>query len=303
MSIGFRENFEMPVGSKKHSQEKKETTKSERIANSDYEKFWKKFKKNKPEAYENTWLPKYRKSYLEQGAEVVTDVHEKKPDTIVFLDKSARPLAGFFRAIWRRLYKDESSPEMRFMTGMEFYRHTENEKKRMVSTFKGSQDVFNNKKVLIIDEFSRTGAALVTASSMLKDAFPRISQIMFGSMFMNEDGQERIEKNIEKNFDIQPPRGSTYSQLKKESGNVSKIGLLVFASSGNEVKENNGDFVTHAAREVPASETMSYQLRQLGKHETLDVISIDGLQKRIEDEGEEKIARIRAAYENLQVKE
>lgn len=76
-------------------------------ATSVYKAFWKEQKK--------PWPREKRKSYLKDGLEFIVQVHEQKWDTLVFRDKSARPLAGFFREIWRRLYPHETPPVMKFM--------------------------------------------------------------------------------------------------------------------------------------------------------------------------------------------
>ena len=82
-----------------------------------YQSFWKKFEQDAAGEYDVKWQPEMRKGYIEQGAEFVVDIHEREVNMIFFMDKSARPLALFFLALWKRIFPRENPPQMRFFIG------------------------------------------------------------------------------------------------------------------------------------------------------------------------------------------
>lgn len=51
----------------------------------------------------------------ESSVDLIEAIRDKHIDTIIFTDKSARPLSWVFMRAWRELYPNERSPEIRFL--------------------------------------------------------------------------------------------------------------------------------------------------------------------------------------------
>lgn len=47
--------------------------------------------------------------------ELIEQIREKKIDSVIFLDRSARPLSWLFLDIWKKLYPKEKHPDIKFM--------------------------------------------------------------------------------------------------------------------------------------------------------------------------------------------
>lgn len=102
---------------------------------------------------------------------------EKPVDVLLFLDKSARNEAYFFRLFWSELAKrgeiseDIKRPEIRFVNiGQETPKKMES--KSGLALLKAiTLGEFNDKKVIILDEFVNTGGSLMTAGNVIKDVF------------------------------------------------------------------------------------------------------------------------------------
>lgn len=149
--------------------------------NKKYENFWVRLKTKINESRESRRLytglyiePETRETFLAGGIDFVTAIHEKQFHTLVFMDKSARPLAVFFRAIWSRMYPKESPPITKFMVGnFEAYREGEYEKAvdEVAKKFASSKDSFRGQKVLLVDEQICTGQCVERAKRVLEEIF------------------------------------------------------------------------------------------------------------------------------------
>ena len=250
--------------------------------------------------------PEARKEYMEEGAEFLIDAREKGVETIVFMDRSARPLAGFFRALWKRLWPDERPPEMKFMVAsQEGVGYTA---KDVARVFAPAKSAFENKIVLLVDEAVVSGGTLSRAKKMLGEAFPQISEILLGGMLENR------EKN-NASLDIRSPYGSgAYSidgnmlgkNLCGQTEEVAKeVGFRIGEAAGEAkfMPEIPVKVHTKASRGQWLKSTHSYLLWRVGKHETLDEHSLKAIDKKIAEEKDidkkSRLLKIREAYEKL----
>lgn len=271
--------------------------------------------------YGKFWTPERRKGYLEQGISFVMDIHEKQVDTIVILDTSARPLGLFFQAIWKRLFPQKKSPEIKFMVGdrrdryeSDFYedRSLKLQAPKVQDTFKLSADqAFNGKTVLVLDEYGNTGGSLEKMKKKLSIAFPDIKNILLGiTSWSFNDGKSPDF------IDIQPPTLSksdptSYGEIKDRRY---EVGWMVFRQSKHIKKGEKNWFnpekdsvVSKRDLSIPAGvNTIGSRLYNVGKFETTDQVSLgkaDQAIKYCEENGDqaglERAKKIRQAYLDL----
>ena len=69
----------------------------------------------KPFSFEILSDPETREDIRERMVRFLRAVHDRKVDTLVFLDRSARPLSWLFRAMWKREYPEENVPDVKFV--------------------------------------------------------------------------------------------------------------------------------------------------------------------------------------------
>ena len=69
----------------------------------------------KPFSYETLSDPEVRENIRDRMGRFLRAVHDRKVDTLVFLDRSARPLSWLFRAMWKREYPSEPVPDVKFV--------------------------------------------------------------------------------------------------------------------------------------------------------------------------------------------
>lgn len=152
----------------------------------------------------------------EQGNEVPADY-------VIFLDKSARPLAWMTRELWPQLAQDDEGktpemPQMRFLNidrmpwrvdpDVEIATHRNNFRTPSDKDIEGLRAIFavpgktagdtsplDGKRILVVDEVSDSGDTMYAATSLLASAFPEAE--IKGHNWMNEyeiahDGSKRV---------------------------------------------------------------------------------------------------------------
>ncbi len=297
-----------------------------------YKVFWEEFNKISHDEYFDKWQPEMRKGYLEQGAEFVVDVHERKVGVIVFLDKSARPLALFFLALWKRIFPDENPPEMRFMLGEKGkYIFTEEMRddikkiqgktreevdtmfeadevqrvEKIKQTYRASD--FENQVVLVVDEYGNEGYTLTAAQNRLIGAFPAIKQVLVGAIDWQYDSTYKTPISL----DIAPPSDSPNNPCFFSS-RQKKLGRNIFRQV-DYVEEPNfrlSDAPVIVSQKsgvkTKPTETISHHLFQIGQFEQLDQKSMKAVDeakqyctKRNDEEGLERVQKIKNAYLSL----
>lgn len=266
---------------------------------SDYEIFFDEFEKNHGrESFD--WTPYMRKGYLEQGVEFLVDVHDKRVDTMVFMDKRARPLAGLFRAIWARIYPDQKTPAMRFLVSRPKIIEPSGTSRDVAvdyllvrQIFAKSKPVFRKKRILFVDEEILSGDTLKKAEKIIKQAFPDIGETLFGAV--GAAGEEEGMLDIGPVWSSRPGANALKNILLNTGDNLGRGEL--------EVRETGGLPVVKAKKGMDRKLTNSYRLRQVGKYETLDKESLRGIDGRITEaeteEEQEKLKKVRAIYEKL----
>ena len=114
-------------------------------------------------------------------------VVQEHPDTIILLDKSARPISHLLRTLWREVYPECSTPNIRFINiGREA--STKYRDESLLSQLYGAHSKFiNNKKVIIADEFALRGESISRARDTILNVFPDVKSLQCTIVF--EDSQ------------------------------------------------------------------------------------------------------------------
>lgn len=231
-----------------------------------YEAFW--LEQKKP------WPRETRQNYLKDGVEFIVQVHENKWGTLVFRDKSARPLAGFFREIWRRLYPHEIPPVMKFMAD------------RGTSAMyqqRFPRADFEGKKVLIVDEQVDTGQGAAQSLDMLRKAFPAMEEARVGALMDFKHAINLASEDI---------AISMHSPLYKD---------LTRGEKG--VEDVIGQPFVKAKRGINARQTITYALRMVGRYEILDESDVQAVDTQLHEshnvQEKERLSMLREAYTKL----
>lgn len=162
-------------------------------------------KRPAPDEYQILASPEDREQLGEEMLRFVEEVYARRPDVLIFLDKSARPAAWFFSALWKEMYPDESKPEIKFVNigqekgiGLEknrgfsvpfFAREAASQQKeavkeqlkssKLISLLRQNFQVgrsqektyLDNKRVWVIDEHEFSGNTLFLAETLFQEAF------------------------------------------------------------------------------------------------------------------------------------
>lgn len=152
-----------------------------------------------------------RISLADEMYRMIKYVKNSDLDALVFLDKSARPAAWFFEAMWKCIYPEEHHPDIKFVNiGQEKAPNAKNfqenfeqaeanlrENERLIGKLRnhfriGNTDktYLDNKEVLILDEYSHTGETL------------RVARILFEGAFGNRSYDNIHAQPI---FSVEPP--------------------------------------------------------------------------------------------------
>jgi hypoxanthine phosphoribosyltransferase len=106
-------------------------------------------------------------------------------DTLVLLDKSARPVAQLLEAYWRNAYTDRQIPNIRFMNiGLESGEKDSNPK-FLKMLYNSHFQALNGKTVVVADEAICTGSTLIRAKRLLGNVFPETKRIIYTAVFDN----------------------------------------------------------------------------------------------------------------------
>lgn len=274
--------------------------KPEKRGLSDYEKFWVDLERGNSADYLRHWTRERRKSFLEDGAEFLVDARDQGIQTMVFMDKSARPLALFLRALWRRIYADQDPPAMRFAVGKResnMERGAGDQLAGQISGLYRKKD-FNEKNVLFVDEEVASGETLKQTSNLFKRVFPNMRVNLGALSTTNQDV-------VEKYLTIKPPQGSRYKALFNQQY-PSNLAQVIHSSKDRHRQtevEEQPDSILAKAQKMPQSKKWTYRLMLVGKHQTLDEKSLEGIDDRMQEaktEAEkERLQKIREAYEKL----
>lgn len=114
--------------------------------------------------------------FMKQFEQLILE--NRLPDTLFFLDKSARPVAYMFRKLFPAYYPNVKIPNIRYInvggSGSHMY-------EKEARPFTGKPDVIKrwygshldqNGTIMVVDEYTHTGEALNHAAAVLSQAFP-----------------------------------------------------------------------------------------------------------------------------------
>jgi hypothetical protein len=110
-------------------------------------------------------------------------VVQEHPDTIVLLDKSARPISYFLKSLWRKAYSECRTPDIRFVNiGREYSDKYDNENS-LIELYKAHFRYINNKNIIIADEFIEHGDSITKAKETIRKVFPYAKRLLCTSVF------------------------------------------------------------------------------------------------------------------------
>lgn len=106
---------------------------------------------------------------------------DTRPETLFFLDKSARPAAYLFRETWRKILPDVQLPQIRFINiGREGH---QSEDEATLQAVREKYSGVESDRILVVDEFSETGDTLKRAVSTIGKIFPEADSVDGTTMF------------------------------------------------------------------------------------------------------------------------
>ncbi len=109
-------------------------------------------------------------------------IHEDA-DTLVLLDRSARPVAQLLKSYWRETYPDKLFPDIRFMNIGRESRIKDQTPKFLKKLHDAHVGALKGRKVVIADECVSSGNTLRRAKLVIERVFPEISHITYMVVF------------------------------------------------------------------------------------------------------------------------
>lgn len=159
-----------------------------------------------------------RAFYVERTEELMDQMARREVDTVVYLDKSARPISWFVREFWPVFMKDEKMPETKFANidanalmklGPESPRPTDEdiqefsfsaeqiEELRDIFTDPSTgKSFFDGKKVLIVDEIFVSGSSLKLAQKLFETVFPNAEFSAIAWMYPGFQEDRRMSRRV-----------------------------------------------------------------------------------------------------------
>ncbi len=136
-----------------------------------------------------------RADYIARTERLMEKIVERDIDTVLYLDKSARPVSWFVRELWPVLMKGHQAPETKYAnvdanaviglasTGarpsddeMANFSFSDEQVAELRQTYADPQNpeatLFDGKRILIVDEIFVSGSTLKLAQKLFEEAFP-----------------------------------------------------------------------------------------------------------------------------------
>lgn len=112
---------------------------------------------------------------------LINETLDRKPDTIFFLDKSARPAAHLFRETWKKLLPDKKLPNMRFINiGRDQNQENEDQSmEQLREKFIGIEE----DTILVADEHMKTAQTINRAVTTIGKLFPEAKSVSGVGMY------------------------------------------------------------------------------------------------------------------------
>lgn len=167
--------------------------------------------KETPVTFEIIRNPEFRQVLRDRLESLKQFVEEHHPNTLVFLDKSARPLSWLLRELWKQSPQQQAHPEIRFVnigTSSSFFKspnekempqHLEEIASRFRQTF---GTTFSNQDLIIIDDVKSTGRSLRLAQQSFLTAFPDARSVRSAALFQEQEVTEMPWMRVEGANDV-----------------------------------------------------------------------------------------------------
>ena len=110
---------------------------------------------------------------------LTNELIQSKADTLVLLDRSARPIAQLFKSYWREVYQESEMPSIRFINIGQESKKYNNSDKSLKELYNAHSNSFNGKTVLVADECVVTGSTLLKAKYILESTFPSTNKFIY----------------------------------------------------------------------------------------------------------------------------
>lgn len=115
-----------------------------------------------------------------EGIANLTDlVTQYEIDTLLFLDKSARPMAYLFRKTWAGVFPNDRTPDIRFIdVGQGSYEPAKLASPDALAEVKNRYaECVVGKRVLVVDEYTESGSSLLAAKKLIEGLFPDAEKV------------------------------------------------------------------------------------------------------------------------------
>lgn len=218
-----------------------------------------------------------RAFYVMRTDRLIQEAESEEVDTMLYLDKSARPIQWMVREFWPIFAGDKPMPESKFVNidASTLLGRSESEPRpdeqdiydakipeeviqelRTIFIDPSNRDVsmFDGKKVMVVDEVSVSGGTLSLAVKILSEAFPRAEFV--GRSWMTPEKVKRgygiYPKELPVWYHKIDPRGRGVGDLKP--------GSRVLSAPGAEM-----DLATGKFRQDELSKQLRAEVKQLAK--------------------------------------
>lgn len=108
---------------------------------------------------------------------------QERPDTIILLDKSARPVAHLLKSLWREIYPEFHTPNICFVNIGKKKNSKYSDEDALAELYKTHSQNINGKKVIIADEVVVTGESISRSKEVIEKVFPSAKKLIFASVF------------------------------------------------------------------------------------------------------------------------
>lgn len=220
------------------------------------------------------------------------------PDTIFFLDKSARPVAHLVRKLFNHFYPNKPIPKIRFVDiGTEKAGQPVRQDIAMVGEEDAirktyGKNIDQNSSILVVDEYSNTGKSLSRAADAITRAFPNArvaKQVAYSETpkwYKNPDylGIREISTDDIKGkaiYQVNSEFKTDYSSLEDLESRGENDHINFFY----DIYKTSDTSVTHVIRTIPVLNTETEEYTQLRKEKNKKLnaarLELDRMAKKI----------------------
>lgn len=108
---------------------------------------------------------------------------QERPDTVMLLDKSARPISHFLKSLWRCAYPECRTPNIRFVNIGREWSNKYKDEKLINQLYQAHFRYINGKNLIIADEFIEHGESITKAKKTIRRVFTDAKRLLCTGVF------------------------------------------------------------------------------------------------------------------------